>query len=151
MTRAEAGFLNDEKGTAQDYLGRYGPTLWIDIGFDPKYKAGQPGVPESQIQNVPALVDTGAGESMIDDKLAADLKLPLVDRVIVAGIGGTHEINVYLAHLYIPSLGYIQYGRFGGGNLAEGGQEHKALLGRSLLRDMLMVFDGPKGQVALAF
>jgi hypothetical protein len=96
------------------------------------------------------LLDTGAGESCIDDALAGEIGLPIVDRVIVSGIGGRTEVNVYLAHLIIPLLGYVQWGRFSGVLLKDGGHLHRALIGRTLLRDVLLVYDGQDGRVKVA-
>jgi len=51
------------------------------------------------IQNVPALIDTGATMSCIDDQLAQQLGLPLINQVQSAGVHGSAPLNVYLAYL----------------------------------------------------
>lgn len=51
-----------------------------------------------------AFIDTGAYESCIDQDLADQLALTLVDRRIVSGAGGKHELNVYLAEIDIPGI-----------------------------------------------
>ena len=98
---------------------------------------------------VPALVDTGALESCIDIGLAEELGLPMVDRVRIAGAGGTHQAPVYLGHIFFPQIPDTQYGRFAGVRLSDGGQAHKALIGRTFLANYTMMYDGPSGRVAL--
>lgn len=98
---------------------------------------------------VPALIDTGAQQSMIDEALAIRLQLPLVNQQPVAGVGGPGIANVYLA-LKILELNKTQYGQFMAVHLQAGGQLHQALLGRTLLRDFLLVYDGKRGSVRIA-
>jgi predicted aspartyl protease len=102
------------------------------------------------IENVPALIDTGATMSCIDDQLAQQLGLPLINQVQSPGVHGSAPLNVYLAYLLIPSLSVAQTGEFIGANMAAGGQFHRALLGRTLLQNMLLVYDGRSGSVKLA-
>jgi len=138
-----------------------GPTLNVEIGFDPATYALLSGAPApvtlpagttaTPPQLVPALIDTGAQQSMIDEDLAVQLALPLINRQAVAGVGGQHTANVYLAHLLIPTLGgQGQFGAFMGAQLQAGGQPHRALLGRTLLRGTLLIYDGERGSVRLA-
>lgn len=98
---------------------------------------------------VPALIDTGAQESCIDEDLAQQLHLPLIDQEVMSGISGPTTLNVYLAHIAIPAM-VTQYGRFTGVHLQKGGQHHQALIGRTLLTDMLVIYDGHTGTVKLA-
>ncbi|WP_040566083.1 aspartyl protease family protein [Magnetospirillum molischianum] len=128
--------------------------MFVDIGFDTgvNYAALSHGAQLlSQATGVPALLDTGAAESCIDDSLARSINLPIIDRVMVSGVGGATEVNVYLAHIVVPAIGYIQWGRFAGALLTNGGQVHRALIGRTLLRDVLVVYDGREGKVKLAY
>lgn len=128
----------------------------MDIGFDPAIFVGAGPPPAgfqavAPAQNILALIDTGAMESCIDEQLAQQLQLPLVDQVQVAGVGGHITLNVYLAHISLPALGgFTQYGRFSGVHLAAGGQPHQALIGRTLLRDSILIYDGKSGSVKLA-
>jgi predicted aspartyl protease len=97
-----------------------------------------------------ALVDTGALESCIDDALAKKIGLPVIDKQQCAGAGGLSTLDVYMAYIDIPTLGWGQYGRFMGVHLAAGGQNHNVLLGRTLLQGMVMIYDGVRGTVTLA-
>lgn len=104
---------------------------------------------EKPSQVVPALVDTGATESCIDNKLAEELGLPVIDEMDMSGVGGMRH-NVYLASVSIPDLEFLQYGRFAGVDLRDGGQEHQALLGRTFLQNVILIYDGLRAQVTLA-
>lgn len=95
------------------------------------------------------MVDTGAQLSFIDDDLATSLNLPIVDKQIVSGSSGRHEVSVYLGHIYVPSLDVTVNGRFGGVNLAAGGQRHRALIGRAFLMHFTMSYNGLTGTVEL--
>lgn len=137
-----------------------GPTTPVAIGFAPGLFHTDPATVEATVRSVlteappprlvEALIDTGARESCIDESLATDLQLPLVDRVQAAGVGGGHEFNVYLGYVRIVALNYVQYGRFMGVKLQDGGQPHHVLLGRTLLQGMVMVYDGRDGTCRLA-
>lgn len=143
--------------SAQAALVWRGPTIQVDIGFDPAmFGTALPPVPGGSAPplaipavQVPALLDTGATESSIDETLAQQLQLPLIDKANSAGIGGIITLNIYLANIIIPGLA-VQYGRFTGVHLHAGGQHHRALIGRSLLKDALLVYDGRSGSVKLA-
>jgi hypothetical protein len=157
----EVGFAGLPIAGAADALERLGPTIHVEIGFNPMTfatlagVAPPPAVPQGAPlippQLVPALIDTGAQQSMIDEALAVQLALPLVNQQPVAGVGGQHVANVYLAHIFIPSLGgQGQFGAFMGAHLQAGGQLHRALIGRTLLRNTLLIYDGERGSVRIS-
>jgi predicted aspartyl protease len=143
--------------SASDALVINGPTILVDIGFDPTlFGPSLPQIPGSNAPlaaipalQVSALIDTGATESCIDEQLAQRLQLPLIDQERRSGIGGTITLNIYLGYIVIPAIARV-YGRFTGVHLQAGGQTHQALIGRTLLRDTLMVYDGRTGMVRLA-
>ena len=125
-----------------------GPTLQVQIGFDPKFQASHPpNLPDSTFE---ALVDTGATQSAIDESLASLLKLPIINQTVTAGAHGSNMVNVNLAQMIIPSLGIVEHGAFCGVNLVAGGQKHVALLGRSFLGHMSMNYDGSSGSVIIS-
>jgi hypothetical protein len=126
-----------------------GPTLLVDIGFDPNFDPNGKTPPIAGITGVSALVDTGAAESCIDALLAAQLNLPIVDQRQVSGVGGLHSVNMYMAQVLAPSLHFWVYGLFAGVNLAAGGQMHKALIGRTFLRHFTMIYEGRTGTVTI--
>ena len=149
---AEAGAVhpNIPEGERSDLLVRMGPSITVVVGhLDPA--SGDPKMAVDKAnETVPALVDTGAVESCIDDQLAKKLGLPVIDKQLCAGAGGTSTHDVYLAFITIPPLNFNQYGRFMGVHLAAGGQAHQVLLGRTLLSRMVMFYDGITGCVRMA-
>ncbi len=151
MVQTKCGFDSAPGGASgKDLLTAYGPTLLVDIGFDPTYRPGVPPLaPIPGVRGIHALVDTGAAESCIDNRLAAQLKLPIVDRRPISGVHGQHMANVYVAQVHIPSLGFTIYGAFAGVDLSAGGQAHSALIGRTFLRNFTMVYEGRTGTVTI--
>lgn len=149
MATADCGFSDDAE-SGSSLLSRFGPTLGVRIGFDPAFRpAGQapPALPADQL---PALVDTGAAQSCIDNDLALVRHLPVVDRQEIAGAHGSAEVNMYLGQIRVPSLQVTIYGRFAGVALRAGGQAHFALIGRTFLRYFAMTYDGRTGIVTLS-
>jgi predicted aspartyl protease len=124
-----------------------GPELIVDIGFDPNYTTGIPA--GLAAPGVPALVDTGAIYSFIDDDLANKLGLPIVNQQTVSGSNGQHLVNMYLGHIFVPSLHFTITGQFGGVHLVAGGQRHNAILGRTFLMHFTMTYNGLTGEVEL--
>ena len=128
-------------------LTRIGPTVSVIIGSYPPSSGVAPTA--SQIQQVPALIDTGATLSCIDDMLAKQLQLQVVDQWITSGASGPVKLDVYLGQITIPSLNLTQFGRFAGVHLQMGGQAHRALIGRSLLAGCTLAYNGKTGSVLL--
>ena len=150
MTSIQVGFDNSGNVSGKHLLERYGPTSYVHIGFDSKFQPGQshPNLPDVPH---PALIDTGATESCIDSALAVELKLPVVDRQTVSGVHGANEVNFHLAQIYIPQIPITIYGIFAGVHLTAGGQPHKALLGRTFLRNVTMSYVGTTGTVEISY
>lgn len=149
MAQYRCGF-NDSPGVSgSDLLALWGPTLYVNIGFDPAY-TGPPAVPIPAIAQVEALLDTGAQECCIDTFLAAQLSLPVIDKRPMSGSAGQHEVDVYLAQIHVPALSFTMYGAFAGVHLQAGGQRHKALIGRSFLRAFTVTYEGRTGTVTIS-
>lgn len=149
MPQTKCGFDNSPGASGSDLLVGYGPTLGVNVGFDPSYKR-PPIVPVPGITNVRALVDTGASECCIDNLLAAQLSLPIVDRRSISGVHGSHIANVHLAQVHVPALNFTVYGAFAGVDLVAGGQWHQVLMGRTFLRAFTMIYEGRTGTVTLS-
>lgn len=151
MVETKCGFDSGPSGAGSDLLINIGPTLFVNIGFDPNHDpiANPTGVPIPGITSVQALVDTGAIECCIDSMLAVQLNLPLVNRRQISGVHGSHLANVYLAQVHVPTLGVTMNGAFSGVDLRAGGQVHSALIGRTFLRHFKMIYEGKTGTVTL--
>jgi len=151
MASTKCGFENAPGGVSGlVLLVSLGPTLLVDIGFDPNFNPNVPGIPTPGVKGIQALVDTGAKESCIDNLLAAQLNLPIVDRRPISGIGGRQETNMYLAQIHVPALPFTIYGAFAGVDLVAGGQVHSALIGRTFLMRVTMTYEGRTGIVTLS-
>lgn len=152
MAEVLCGF-NDGAGgvSGAELLATWGPTLLVDIGFDPSF---QPGItattPTPGIRAVKALIDTGAADNCIDSLLASQLNLPIVDRRQAAGAHGALEVNMHLAQVTCPALGFTVWGAFAGVHLNAGGQWHQALIGRTFLRHFNLQYDGRTGTVKIS-
>jgi hypothetical protein len=136
--------------SGQDALVVWGPQIYVDIGFDPNYKfvSGGP-LPIPGRKQLPALVDTGAGESCIDSLLAAQLNLPITDKRMQSGAHGSKMVNIHMAQVHIPALSFTLYGEFAAVDLRIGGQSIDALIGRTFLQHFKMIYDGKTGDVEL--
>jgi hypothetical protein len=149
MRTTACGFTNLGSITGSQRLAFYGPTLMVDIGFDPSYHASSKSPPNPSAKDVGALVDTGATSSCIDATLAMQLQLPIVNQVKVSGVHGAKMMNVHMAQVYVPSLPHLIWGAFIGADLTGGGQPHRAIIGRDFLRHFKMTYDGSSGLVTL--
>ena len=150
MPTTKCGFDDQTGQSGRDVLALYGPTLFVQIGFDPGSRPIDGSNPNLPPDRHPALVDTGATESCIDSELALVLNLPVVDRQKVAGVHGADTVNVHLAQIHVPSLDFTVYGRFAGVHLRAGGQPHFALIGRTFLQNFTMTYEGRTGNVILS-
>ena len=137
MTAVEFG-----NGDSDD-LTRFGPT--IEAVIEPHFRS------DGDAIEYLALIDTGASETCIDAELAVNLGLPAIDRQSFVTASGIDHINRYLARVTIPELGVSKIGRFPGVYLAAGRQHHRLLIGRDLLRQARLVYDGPAGVGTLTF
>ena len=126
-------------------LVQYGPTIPVQVGFDPEYYPVSSEPPNLPDHMYPALVDTGATTSCIDSDLALNLGLPIVNRRIIAGVHGISTVNIHLAQIYVPDLEFTDYGEFAGVHLSAGGQPYFALLGRTFLLDFTMTYRVERG------
>jgi hypothetical protein len=151
MPTALCGFNTTPGANGRDLLVGHGPSLLVQIGFDPGYDPvavprRPPNLPQGPVL---ALVDSGAIESCIDSTLAMNLNLPIIDRRMISGVHGRREVNVHLAHVHVPSLSFAVHGPFSAVDLAAGGQSHLALIGRTFLQHFTMVYEGRSGTVTL--
>ena len=82
MPSVECGFANP------DLLTRHGPTVTVQVGYDPDFHPNSGSPPNLPTDRYYALVDTGAGECCIDSALAERLQLPIVDQQSLSGAHG---------------------------------------------------------------
>ncbi|HEV2562967.1 MAG TPA: aspartyl protease family protein [Rhizomicrobium sp.] len=147
MPRVDCGFRDENGNHNPEQLALVGPTIAVQVDFDAAWQSGSKPRPDAEIFQ--ALVDTGAQFSHIDTSLADRLALPVIDKCLVSGSGGTHEVDVYLAQIYVPAFKFTQHGRFAGADLSSGFDGHTVLLGRTFLTQFRMIYDGFSGRVTL--
>src|SRR5690242_11273842 len=106
------GFNSSATVHGKDLLVNHGPTLLVDIGFDPNWVPPPTGTapPAAGISSLHALVDTGATQCCIDALLATQLTLPLINQRNIAGVHGSSQVSFYLAQIHVPSLNFTMYG-----------------------------------------
>ena len=145
MARVSAGFGGPDGHRS---LALLGPTVRVQIGFDPAYvRGGRPNLSDALHA---ALVDTGATYSCVDSELADGLGLPIVNQRQIAGVQGVSTADVYLLQIHVPDLPGTMYGEFSGVHLSDGGIPHRALLGRDFLQNFEMIYDGRTGRVTIS-
>ena len=129
----------------RDALLRHGPSL--DIHVAPLARHGEPAVGAPPAG---ALIDTGTRHDAIDAGFADRLGLSVVDTVEVLTRRGSHTIAVYAAFVTVPRLGLQRFGAFVGIDLALGDVPHRVVLERSFLEEVILIYDGLRGQVTFA-
>jgi hypothetical protein len=143
----ECGFLGEA-----DTLIRDGPTILVDVGFDPSWRTEKlPQRPKLAAHRIRALIDTGADLSYVDCDLATRLKLPIVDRArprVLSG-SGLYEPDVYLAQIFIAPLLFVCAGEFPGVYLKRYGEPYEVQIGRTFLANCTLSYDGRSGRVTL--
>lgn len=113
----------------------------------PQVECGFPGQVNGLIQYGPTLqVRIGFDPGSIR---GGDPNLPDTDYHALVDTGAG-EVNVHLAQILIPSLDIVISGRFTGVHLYAGGQPHGALIGRTLLQHVTMIYNGITGSVIIA-
>jgi hypothetical protein len=149
MPIIHCGFPDAAGVSGRDLLVMHGPTVSVHIGFDPTFVPGAipPTIPNLPQTPFSALVDTGAIVSCIDNRLAMQLNLPIVDQRSMSGNRGAGLANVHLAQIHVPSLAFMVHGEFCGVDLIAG---YHALLGRTFLRDFTLTYEGRTGMVTLS-
>jgi len=97
-----------------------------------------------------ALIDTGASATCIDDAIAQQMQLPVIDVVQVASAShAATQQNVYPAHLEVLGANVqIEVSRAVGAALAS--QGIIALIGRDVLRQCILHYNGPVGSFTLS-
>lgn len=127
-------------------LLRFGPTLQVEI-YLPESVAKLRG----QNPNFPAraLIDTGATGTCISPNIAVALNLQPLHQIDMAGVTGIEKSNVYAVDFTFPGSGILvrDWMVWEARNLSKHGFD--MLLGRDILKNFLLVYDGVTGEIAL--
>ncbi len=99
----------------------------------------------SKTQEATALIDTGASVNCVDNLIARQLNLKVIDTRLMRSANTSGLTPIYLGQILIPKLNETILGEFYGADLSRSGQQHKSLLGTPFLSNFIFNYDGPKG------
>src|SRR5262245_60774522 len=104
MPLIDASFKTGDVSQDRNLLLGVGPSITVSVCTmtDPA------NVSATKCEQVLALIDSGACQSMIDLDLATKLGLIEVDKAKASGVGGVSVHGVYMAQILIPELDYHQ-------------------------------------------
>lgn len=138
------------QGQLTESLRARGPILPIQVGLPQAAAANmrQNGEVPGTVEEVQALVDTGASITAVNEALAARLGLIATGSVQVGGVTGVDTRPLYGVRIVMPEPGFtFDPIQIVGANL--NAPDFEVLIGRNLLCSMMMTYDGPRGQFAL--
>lgn len=142
-----------ESDGARSTLESMGPTLPVAISLSPVHarlltEAGQP-VP-SAITGL-AIIDTGAATCLVDEAAMRALGIPVFGRTPHVGATGSADLPTYPASLSFPgtALPSVTFFDFAATHLSQLGLI--ALIGRNVLANFVLVYNGPGGHVTVAY
>lgn len=122
-----------------------GPILPVQIGLP---QAAKEAGAEGTMEEIQALVDTGASITAVNMSVAARLGLIATGSVQIGGVTGSSQRPVYGARIVMPEPGFtFDPVQIVGADL--NAPDFELLIGRNLLCSMMMTYDGPRGQFAL--
>jgi predicted aspartyl protease len=133
-------------------LVREGPLIQVNIGpasdLADQWRNDGREVPEPITG--PALIDTGATSTCVDDGVARDLGLPVVDVAKMASASEETEQNVYPIEVDVVASDLkINSPKSIGANLRDN-QDIIALIGRDVLRHTTFHYNGVTGDFTLS-
>jgi hypothetical protein len=138
-------FLGQGNGNVIESMRSRGPILPIQVGL-PMASAGED--PTAIMEEVQALVDTGASITAINMETATRLGLIPTGSVDVSGVTGSSTQPLFGARIVMPEPGFtFDPIEIVGAPLSS--PDFEILIGRNLLCSMLMSYDGTRGQFAL--
>jgi len=138
---------NDPNVSSADVLRKAGPLIQVVVSLPVFPGAAQAAAGQQvQPQQVFALIDTGASDSAIDEQLATNLQLPIIDRQTLGGVAGPKVHNVYMGQIEDTNMKRASRGRFAGVTLQ---QHFSVILGREFLQNTVFIYDGATGRIQL--
>lgn len=98
-----------------------------------------------RVENLPALVDSGADQSVVPDRVILALRLDGLDLINVQGYdGSTRALPIYLIRLQVRDLPPVEVEVIGGTDSTD------AILGRDVLNRYTIVLNGPAGRLTVS-
>ena len=148
--RAEAS-KNGKNVAAPAILAQRGPIIPVTLMVSDAHRQAleQAGKSIPAAANGLALVDTGASHTCVDEATAKAMHLPVIDRATITSASHAgNNVPVFAAKLVIPRFTNINLDRVPGANLKP--QNLVALIGRDLLANAVLVYNGSEGLVSLS-
>ncbi len=109
----------------------------------------QQGKPVPELRSGFALIDTGASVSCIDEQVAKEMRLPVVDvGKMTSASHDAHPCNIYPIQIALPAGIAFGAPRAMGANLAPQGL--LAIIGRDILQVCTLFYNGSAGQITLS-
>ncbi len=149
----EAGSGEGRGVSRPDHLANVGPRLPVQIGITEKLASalaarGQP-IP-APVEGY-ALFDTGASRTCADESVLKSLGISPVETIALSTPSGSSEASIYTCALYFPAhpLPDVDPTFVAGVQLQD--QDCIALIGRDIMRSMILIYDGPGARVTFAF
>ncbi|MGC8544281.1 MAG: aspartyl protease family protein [Vulcanisaeta sp.] len=141
-----------------DVLKINGPMIVIDIepaGVIQSFAQSR-GVTLNNVRNVAALIDTGASITAVDKGVLNKLGYPPYGTINLTTAGGTAAVPMYLVKLTLFSNVPSVIARIVLDNISVAAvdlatQQYKALIGRDVLRNILLIYDGAAGQITVTY
>ena len=113
-------------------------------------RLGAAGNQVPQPQTGQALIDTGASVTCVHEPTLTNLGVQPVGSATIGTAGGEHQRGLYPTRILLPQANIdAEYASVVSVDLS--GQGIIALLGRDFLERVLMVYDGPSGEIILGY
>jgi len=136
-----------------DHLRSVGPRIPVEVAVTDFLAANltQSGRSVPQPHSGYALVDTGASVTAVDEDVLKRLGINPIRTIQLSTPNGTQTRLLYPAKLLFPGtpLPPLEFASIVGVNVKD--QGYLVLIGRDILRHMLMVYGGTGGYVAFSF
>jgi predicted aspartyl protease len=132
-------------------LHQRGPIIQVSVTIE--QNAGKGLVAQGKPLPTPrtglALIDTGATGTCIDEKVAQELGLPIIDvGKMTSATHADQQCSVYPVQINVPPILVLNSPRTMGAALAAQGL--MILIGRDVLRTCNLFYNGPAGQFTLS-
>ncbi len=118
------------------------------------------GIKVKVMEDVPALIDTGASVTSIDADILRQLGYPPIGITKLSTPSDSVETAVYMVRLIIPSriapgfppaMPRIVIDNIRAVAVQLGNQPYKELLGRDVLSKMVLIYNGPQALITLGY
>ena len=125
-------------------LEAFGPRIQIVVG-SPIFR-DRKGQGPREFTSIPALIDTGAGRTVLTPEAVQKVRLPLVDYTTLSRAGGEDRVSVHVASIQFPlyKMATIEVMQVPCCELPGG--LFQCLLGRDILSRWLFTYNGKTGE-----